>query len=78
MLAVDVALEVTIDGGKEILAVIASMEADDVGLQHALAAFRRHGQMPNVSALGHGMCQNKVIVEFGSCSRTSCGSSAKW
>ena len=31
---------------------------------------RRHGQMPNDSGLGQGMCQNVRMVAFGSFSRT--------
>ncbi len=38
----------------------------------------RHGQIANASGLGHGMCQNVMIVAFGSRSRIIRGSSAKW
>ena len=37
----------------------------------------RQGQMPNVSALGQGMCQKVRIVALGSRSRTIRGRSAK-
>ncbi len=39
---------------------------------------RRHGQMPNDSGLGQGMCQNVRIVAAGSRSRIIAGSRAKW
>ena len=34
----------------------------------------RHGQMPNDSGFGHGMCQKVRIVARGSCARTIAGS----
>ena len=37
----------------------------------------RHGQMPNDSEFGHGMCQNVMIVALGRRSRIMRGSSAK-
>jgi hypothetical protein len=39
---------------------------------------RSHGQMPNRSALGQGMCQKARIVARGSRWRSIRGSSAKW
>ena len=38
----------------------------------------RHGQMPMRSALGHGMCQNMMMVARGSVSRIMRGASPKW
>ena len=37
-----------------------------------------HGQMPNISGFGQGMCQNVMMVAFGSFLRSMLGSSAKW
>ena len=39
---------------------------------------RRHGQMPNDSGLGQGMCQKVMMVARGSRARIIAGSSAKW
>ena len=39
---------------------------------------RRHGQMPNDSGFGQGMCQKVRMVARGSCARIIAGSSAKW
>ena len=36
-----------------------------------------HGQIPNASALGQGVCQNMITVASGSRSRIMRGSSAK-
>ena len=37
-----------------------------------------HGQMPKVSAFGHGMCQKVMMVAFGNRCRIMRGRSAKW
>ena len=36
-----------------------------------------HGQIPNISGFGQGMCQKVMMVAFGSLLRNMLGSSAK-
>jgi hypothetical protein len=59
---------------EEVVAVELGVEAEDARAEQALEDLLAHGQMPNRSAFGHGMCQKVMIVASGSRSRIIRGS----
>jgi len=77
--AVDARLKDAIDAGQEMVSMLTGVEPDDAAAEQAFQnLLPPRADAVALAELGQGICQNMMMVAFGSFSRTIFGSSAKW